>query len=104
MKTKKMILIMAMVCGLAMLGAITALAAPAWHTCEVVKTGAGWGNVYIRVHETSSAFPDKTCLALASQEKEMLAVALTAKANNRNVQAFFDKDLSTPTIHGMYLL
>ncbi|MBF0226939.1 MAG: hypothetical protein HQK76_15950 [Desulfobacterales bacterium] len=86
--------------------ALNANAATEYYTCSIVAAGPGWGGYLLKISDTaaSPAFTNKWCLFPTNQEKEMLATALTAIANNLKVGIYVDNSLSGyPTISSMYL-
>lgn len=62
--------------------------AEGWRTCNVNRTGAGWGNVYIRL--TCNGVPENWFIARSDQTKEMLATALTAITTSKQVRVFIE--------------
>lgn len=64
----------------------SAEAATGWHTCNVVRTGAGWGNHYVAITCTTGPFTNKWHIMESAQEDAMLATALAAAASNNKVQ------------------
>jgi len=61
-------------------------AATGWHTCDVIRTGAGWGNHYVALTCTTGPFTNKWHIMRAAQKDAMLATALSAAASNNKVQ------------------
>lgn len=57
-----------------------------WRTCNVNRTGAGWGNIYLRL--TCNGVSERWFIARSDQKKEMLATALTAITTGKQVQAY----------------
>ena len=57
-----------------------------WRTCNVTRTGAGWGNVYLKL--TCNGVPETWFIARSDQTKEMLATALTAITTGKQVRAY----------------
>ena len=60
--------------------------ASGWFTCDIHRTGAGWGNIYLRL--SSSSFTQRWFRARDDQKKEMLAVGLTALSSNKKVRVY----------------
>lgn len=63
-------------------------AATGWHTCDVVRTGAGWGNHYVALTCPSGPFTNKWHIMIDNQKDAMLATALSAAASNNKVQVY----------------
>jgi hypothetical protein len=88
--------------------AASAFAAPAWYTCKVNQGGPFNGTeVRFVLSDTNGppAFENKTFLALAGCENQMLATALTAISSGLTVK--IRTDLSLPgskVITAMYLV
>ena len=61
-------------------------AATGWHVCDVVRTGAGWGNHYVALTCVSGPFTNKWHIMRANQKDAMLATALSAAVSNNKVQ------------------
>ena len=57
-----------------------------WHTCDVVRTGAGWGNHYVALTCSTGPFTNKWHIMKATQKDAMLATALSAATSNNKVQ------------------
>jgi hypothetical protein len=57
-----------------------------WHTCDVIRTGAGWGNHYVALTCTTGPFTNKWHIMKAAQKDAMLATALSAAASDKKVQ------------------
>lgn len=66
--------------------ALTRATSEGWRTCEVKMTGAGWGNIYLRL--VCNGVSERWFIARKDQEKEMLATGLTAITLNKKVQAY----------------
>ena len=69
-----------------------------WHTCDVVRTGAGWGNHYVALTCPTGPFSNKWHIMKADQKDAMLATALSAATNNDNVQVY----ISSLIVSGYY--
>lgn len=61
-------------------------AATGWHTCSVIRTGAGWGNHYVALTCPSGPFTNKWHIMKDNQKDAMLATALSAATSNNKVQ------------------
>jgi hypothetical protein len=60
----------------------------AWYSCTVNRAGpADDGNIYIMLSDRAGAFGGRWFVALPSQQKPMLATALTAMTTNFAVDA-----------------
>ena len=57
-----------------------------WHVCDVVRTGAGWGNHYVALTCPSGPFTNKWHIMNSTQKDAMLATALSAAASGNKVQ------------------
>jgi len=68
--------------------AFTRATSEGWRTCEVKQTGAGWGNIYLRL--VCNGVSERWFIARKDQEKEMLATGLTAITLNKKVQAYLE--------------
>lgn len=62
--------------------------ATGWHTCTVVRTGAGWGNHYVALTCPSGPFANKWHIMNAGQRDQMLATALSAATSDNKVQVY----------------
>ena len=105
MRVKKMFINMVVVFSLVAVFAVAARAG--WYTCTVNMAGAGWGtHCYIKLSDTAATpdFENKWFVALDSQEKEMLATALTAMTNGLNVLVYVDSPDIYSIIRAMYLM
>jgi len=105
MRVKKMFITMVVV--LSMLAVFAVAARAGWYTCTVKMAGAGWGtHCYIKLSDTAATpdFENKWFVALDSQKKEMLAVALTAMTNGLNVLVYVDSPDIYSIIRAMYLM
>jgi hypothetical protein len=63
-------------------------AATGWHTCDVIRTGAGWGNHYAALTCPSGGFTNKWHILNAGQKDAMLATALAAATSEERVQVY----------------
>ena len=61
-------------------------AATGWHTCDVVRTGAGWGNHYVALTCSTGPFTNRWHIMTAAQMDAMLATALAAATADERVQ------------------
>jgi len=57
-----------------------------WHTCDVIRTGAGWGNHYVALTCPSGPFTNKWHIMKDNQKDAMLATALSAATSGNKVQ------------------
>lgn len=77
--------------------------AEGWRTCTVVRTGAGWGNVYLRL--TCNGVSERWFIARGDQKKLMLATGLTAITTSKQVQVYLEhKSSGYHEIKACYLL
>ena len=105
MRVKKVFVMMVVV--LSMLAVFAVAARAGWYTCTVKMAGAGWGtHCYIKLSDTAATpdFENKWFVALDSQEKEMLATALTAMTNNMQVKVYISSSSPYSIIRAMYLI
>ena len=105
MRVKKMFITMVVV--LSMLAVFAVVAHAGWYTCTVNMAGPGWGtHCYIKLSDTAATpdFENRWFVALDSQKKEMLAVALTAMTNNMNVLVCVSSPNEYSIIRAMYLI
>ena len=63
-------------------------AATGWHTCAVVRTGAGWGNHYAALTCPAGPFTNRWHILSAAQKDQMLATALAAATSDNRVQVY----------------
>ncbi len=74
-----------------------------YHKCKVIFAGPSGGKVMIKLYDEST-HKEKWCVIYREDdEKEMLAVALTAAANNQTVNAYFNASLDRPLIYSMFI-
>lgn len=59
-----------------------------WHTCDVIRTGAGWGNHYVALTCPQGPFTNKWHILSDAQKDAMLATALAAASSDNQVQVF----------------
>ena len=57
-----------------------------WHVCNVIRTGAGWGNHYVALTCPSGPFTNKWHIMKDNQKDAMLATALSAATSGNKVQ------------------
>jgi hypothetical protein len=105
---KRKALMVLLVVSLVTLFAVSANAENRWGDFRVVSVGPHSGNTYILLRGIGDnpPFGERWCRPNAGQEKEMLAVALTAAANGMTVRGLIDIDTSAEafTIHALYLM
>jgi len=103
MKAKRVFLTMAVVFSMVAIFAVSAHAG-VWYTCTVEKAGIGWANhVYIRLSDTGGSFTNVCFVAPDGRKKEMLAIALTAMTNGKNVLVKLSGTTGGSVILEMYL-
>lgn len=61
-----------------------------WYTCDINRTGPGWGNIYIALSDRAGSFTNQWFKARDDQKKEMLDTALMAMSHNFKVQVAID--------------
>ncbi len=83
-------------------GADLAGAPSNWFSCEVHRTGPGWGNVYLSL--SSSKFSQRWFIARDDQKKEMLAAGLTAISSKKKVQVYLTGTAPYTRIRACYVL
>jgi hypothetical protein len=60
----------------------------AWYNCDVIRAGPAEDNkIYVMLRDKGGAFPERWFVALPTQQKEMLATALTAMTTSLSVRA-----------------
>ncbi len=105
MKIKKLALTTLIVVGLLTVLATTALALT--FDCIVTAVGPGGATgTYIKLTDTAATptFTDRWFILRSDRGKEMLAVGLTAMANNKKVRAIMGSSAQWATINELYLL
>lgn len=105
MKTKRFLLMLTIAFGL--LVATASLAMAATYDCIVTAVGPAYTTpVYVRLTDTAAtpAFTDRWFKFNDDRKKEMLAVALTAMANNKKVRMVVSLPNPYYTITEFYLL
>ena len=107
MKTKKVALIVVMVCSVILFSSIHALATPNWFTATVVSSTAGT-TFQCQLTGTedggSRTFTSKTFLLHPTIKNQMLAVLLSAQSMGSSVRVYVDPDaVGFPTIYGIGL-
>ena len=69
-------------------GPVARLPSEGWRTCDVVRVGAGWDNIYLRL--VCSGVSERWFIARKDQENEILATGLTAVTLNNTVQVYLE--------------
>lgn len=72
-----------------------------WYTCDVVRTGAGWGNHYVAL--TCPTFTNVWHILSDAQKDAMLATALAAATSDNQVQVFIQEQSGYDEILALYL-
>ena len=103
MKVKKIFLMMVVAFSMVALFAINIYAAQ-WYTCTVVMAGPGYGSTYVLLTDKNRTFTNRWFRALSTQQKEILATALTAMTNNVKVKVGLDDSTAYSSIRAMYLM
>ena len=79
-------------------------AATGWPVCDVIRTGAGWGNHYVALTCTSGPFTNKWHIMNSTQKDAMLATALSAATSGNKVQVYISAASSGyNVINALYL-
>lgn len=73
-----------------------------WHTCDVVKTGAGWGNHYVALTCPAGPFTNRWHVMIANQKEAMLATALAAATSGKRVQVYIANGSPYNEIRALY--
>lgn len=105
MKMKKVALVSLVTFGLLVVMSTAALALT--FDCIVTAVGPGGATgTYIKLTDTAAtpAFTDRWFILRSDRGKEMLAVGLTAMANNKKVRAIMGSSSQWATINELYLL
>jgi len=103
---KKTALILITLCfalGLVFTFSTSAHARGDWYKCKVIFAGPSGGRIQIKLHNIKTHKETLCVIYREDDEKEMLAIALTAAANNQTVRAYFDESLEPSLIYNMYL-
>ena len=74
-----------------------------WHTCSIVRTGAGWGNHYVALTCPNGPFTNKWHSMIANQKDAMLATALAAATSGNKVQVYIASGSPYNEIRALYL-
>lgn len=74
-----------------------------WHTCDVVRTGAGWGNHYVALTCASGPFTNTWHIMSDAQKDAMLATALAAATSDNQVQVYIHGQTGYNEIRALYL-
>ena len=77
-------------------------AATGWHVCDVVRTGAGWGNHYVALTCPSGPFTNKWHRMISNQKDPMLATALAAATSGKKVQVYIASGSPYNEIRALY--
>jgi hypothetical protein len=99
---KKIVLVIMVLFVLATLGVNGAQADNGWYVCSVVQCGMG-GSGAVQLTDTAGAFANRWFLIPSATTNQMLAVALTAMANNKNVNVFVSSSAAYSNITAIYL-
>jgi hypothetical protein len=107
MKGKRFLLVLAL--GFVFLSfTVNAEAENRWGYFKVASVGPAYGNMFILLRGTGEnpPFGERWCMPNPGQEKEMLAVALTAMANGMTLHGCIGVDQSSDVfiIHALYLI
>lgn len=105
MKIKKIAVMVMVMVGLVALLATTGFALE--YQCTVTMAGSGGTTYsYVKLTDTAGtpAFTDRMFTFPTTRAKEMLAVALTAMANNKRVRVVTPSNVQWTTITALYLL
>ena len=65
---------------------VSITAVTGWHICDVIRTGAGWGNHFVALTCPSGPFTNKWHILKDNQKDAMLATALSAATSGNKVQ------------------
>jgi len=104
MRAKKVFVMMVVVLSMVAIFTINAYATE-WYNCTVVRAGSGYGGAtYIKLTDENGAFYNRWFLAANGQEKEMLAVALTAMTNNMKVNVGLSSASEFSYIYCIFLM
>lgn len=74
-----------------------------WHNCDVVRTGAGWGNHYVALTCASGPFTNTWHILSNAQKDAMLATALAAATSGNQVQVYIHGQTGYNEIRALYL-
>lgn len=98
---KKVILLMAMICVIPMFLCKDAQAA-GWYTCDIGMVGSGGDAVYIMLTDSAGSFTSRPFTAYPARAKEILATAMFAKINSRQVSVYLTGTDNYSTIFSIY--
>ena len=87
----------------ALWSAIPKAVAGGWHVCDIVRTGAGWGNHYAALTCPSGPFTNKWHRMKANQKDAMLETALTAATSGEKVQVYIASGSPYDEIRALYI-
>lgn len=73
-----------------------------WHTCDVIRTGAGWGNHYVALTCSTGPFSNKWHIMIDNQKDAMLATALAAATSGKRVQVYIASGSPYNQIRALY--
>lgn len=76
----------------------TPVSTSGWYICDIVRTGAGWGNHYAALTCPAGSFTNKWHIMKDSQKDSMLETALSAAASDGKVQV----NIGPPVTSGGY--
>lgn len=74
-----------------------------WHICDIVRTGAGWGNHYVALTCPGGPFTNKWHIMSDAQKDQMLATALSAATSGNKVQVYIHGQSGYNQIRALYL-
>lgn len=81
--------------------------ADAWVTCNINLVGQAWDTVYVQLTDATGTQPavNQTWYVLnPTYVKELLATALTAMTNNKQVKVYVNNIADGGTVYTMYML
>ncbi len=73
-----------------------------WHTCDIVRTGAGWGNHYVALTCPTGPFTNRWHIMISNQKDAMLATALAAATSGKKVQIYIASGSPYNEIRALY--
>ncbi len=107
MKTSKVLVVMAALCGMMAWLASSGYAANAWYTCQVTEAGPGWGDTYIRLDDvdTPGGWEGSRWFKCKDADaNQTLATAFTAMSTGQDVRINADINKGTyPLLNAVYL-
>ncbi len=78
-------------------------AASDWYICDIVRTGAGWGNHYVALTCPTGPFTNRWHIMISNQKDAMLKTALSAATSGTKVQVYIASGSPYNEVRALYL-